>query len=167
MAAPWKSLSLGDKILRSHNLLWWAVVYPSVVIVLGYTSVASVRRAQAILNDHSIAQAVIAVDEETPPTNQLARFKYSFDVNGTTYSRSYPVPWSRADQIEVGSTIPIAYANFDPSQSQREELLATNADMKASLTSLATLCALGFLLIGMFWLLFNWLLKRQLKLLLK
>ncbi len=161
MATPWKSLSLGDKILRGHNLLWWAVVYPSVVIVLGYTAISSTLRAQAILNDHSVVQAIVAVDEETPVTKQLARFKYSFEVDGKSYTKGFPVPWSRADDIEIGGTMPVAYANFDPNLSQREELLAANADMKTSLTSLATLCALGALLIAFFWLFFNWLLKRQ------
>lgn len=163
MATPWKSLSMGDKILRGHNLLWWALVFPSVVIVLGYTAVSSTLRSQAILNDHSIVQAVIAVDEETPVTKQLARFKYSFEVDGKSYTKNFPVPWARADDIEVGGTIPVAYANFDPNLSQREAVLAPNADMKTSLTSVATLCALGALLIGMFWFIFNWLLKRQLR----
>ena len=161
MITPWKSLSLGEKILRGHNLLWWALVYPSVVIVLSYTAISSTLRSQAILNDHTIVQAVVAVDEETPVTKQLARFKYSFEVDGKSYTRNFPVPWRRVDDVEIGGTIPVAYANFDPNQSQREALLAPNADMKTSLTSLATLCALGALLIGMFWQFFNWLLKRQ------
>lgn len=164
MTSTWKSLSLGDKIIRGHNLLWWALVFPSVVIVLGYTAISSTLRAQAILKDHSVIQAVIAPDEETPATKQLARFKYSFDVDGKTYTGKFPVPWSRADDIKIGGTMPVAYANFDPNQSQRDELLAINADMKTSLTSLATMCALGALLIGSFWLFFNWLLKRQISL---
>ncbi|MBL0164909.1 MAG: hypothetical protein IPP82_14995 [Xanthomonadales bacterium] len=161
MASSWKSLSLGDKILRGHNLLWWAIVFPIAVIAIGYTAVSSTWRSQAILNDHSIVQATVSVDEETAPTKQLARFKYSFDVDGKSYSKNFPVPWRRADQIEVGGTIPVAYANFDPNQSQREELLAGNADMQANLISVATLAALAALLIGLFWLVFNYLIKRR------
>ena len=164
MASSWKSLSLNEKIRRGHTLLWWALVFPCVVIAFLYTSVTTVWRAQAILNDHSIAQAVVAVDTETPVTKQLARFKYSFEVDGKTYSRNFPVPWARADDIEIGGTIPVAHANFNRNLSQREVMLAINADMTSNLKSAATLSALGALLIGLFSLLFNHVIQRRLML---
>lgn len=161
MPVPWKSLTLGAKIRRAHTLLWWALVFPSVVIVLGYTAISNTLRAQSILKDHSIVQATVAVDEETPPTRQLARFKYSFDVEGKTYSKSFPVPHSRADDVEIGSTIAVAYANFDPDQSQREELLAGNADLKTNLNSALTMSALAAVLVGFFWLFFSFFVRRR------
>ncbi|HET9034114.1 MAG TPA: hypothetical protein VFN25_14570 [Dokdonella sp.] len=161
MASSWNSLSLGAKIRRGHTLLWWALVFPSVVIVMGYTAISSTLHAQSILKDHSIVQATVALDEVTPPTRQLARFKYSFEVDGKTYSKNFPVPQYRADDVEIGSTIAVAYANFDPDQSQREELLAGNADLKANLTSALTLSALGAVLIGFFWLFFSFFINRR------
>ncbi|MEO7935879.1 MAG: hypothetical protein ABIR27_06450 [Dokdonella sp.] len=161
MVSSWKSLTLGAKIRRGHTLFWWALVFPVAVIAIGYTALSSTWRSQAILNDHSIAQAVVAIDEETPPTRQLARFKYTFEVEGKSFSKNFPVPQSRADDVEIGSTIPVAYANFDPNLSQREELLAINADMKTSLTSLATMSALTAVLIGFFWLLLSIMIRRQ------
>ena len=161
MASSWKSLSLGAKIRRGHTLFWWALVFPIAVIVIGYTAISSVWRSQAILNDHSIAQAVVSVDDETPPTRQLARFKYTFEVEGKSFSKCFPVPQFRADDVEIGGTIPIAYANFDPNLSQREDLLAGNADMKTNMTSFATMTALTAVLIGFFWLVLSIMIKRQ------
>ena len=45
--------------------------------------------------------------------------------------------------------------------SQREELLAGNADMQANLIDVATFAALAALLISLFWLVFNYLIKRR------
>ncbi len=161
MASSWKSLTLGAKIRRGHTLFWWALVFPIAVVVIGYTAISTVLRSQAILNDHSVAQAVVTVDEERPPTRQLARFKYTFAVDGKTYSKNFQVPQFRADDVEIGGTIPVAYANFDPNLSQREDLLAGNADMKANMTSFATISALTAVLIGFFWLLLSIIIKRQ------
>lgn len=161
MTSSWKTLTLGAKIRRGHTLFWWALVFPVAVIAIGYTALSSVWRSQAILNDHSIAQAVVTVDDETPPTRELARFKYTFEVDGKSFSKNFPVPQFRADDVEIGGTIPVAYANFNPELSQREELLAMNADMKTSLTSLATMSALTAVLIGFFWLVLSIIIRRQ------
>ncbi len=165
MASSWKSMTLGAKIRRGHTLFWWAFVFPIAVIVMGFTAISSVWRSQAILNDHSIAQAVVSVDEETPPTRQLARFKYTFEVDGKTYGKKFPIPQFRANDVDIGGKIPVAYANFDPNLSQREELLAINADLKTSLTSLATMSALTAVLIGFFWLLLSIMIRRQTRML--
>lgn len=165
MPASWKSLNAREKIVRGHTLFWWALVFPVVVIALAYTAISTALRSQAILDDHTIIQAVVSADEETPPTRQLARFKYSFEIDGKTYSENFPVPWTRAEKMEIGSTIPVAYANFDPNLSQREERLADNADMKSSLLSVAIMSALAALLIGLLWLFFNWLIRLQMRLL--
>ena len=162
MSTSWKSLSTGEKIYRAHALFWFALVLPICVIVIGYTAISSTLRSQAILEDHSIAQAVISADDETPATKRLARFTYTFEVDGKTYSKNFPVPQFRADDIEIGSKMPVAYANFDPNQSQREELLSGNADMKANLRSFATMSALTALLIGLFWMIITYLLKWRL-----
>lgn len=160
MIASWSSLTLGRKIRRGHTLFWWALVFPVAVLVIGYTAVSSVWRSQAILDDHTITQAVVSVDEETPPTRRLARFKYTFEVDGKSYSKKFPVPQFRAEDVEIGRTIPVAYANFDPNLSQREEMLTMNADMKANLTEFATMAALTAALIGVFWAILSFLLRR-------
>ncbi|MCB1575629.1 MAG: hypothetical protein KDI80_16775, partial [Xanthomonadales bacterium] len=67
---------------------------------------------------------------------------------------------SRADDIEIGGTIPVAYANFDPNQSQRPALLESNADFQANATSVLTTGALGAFLIGMFYVVLAWLMRR-------
>lgn len=163
MTSSWKSLPLGEKIRRGNTMLWWALVFPVMVIVLCYTAVSNALHAQAILEDHTIIQATISVDENTPATKQLARFTYSFDVDGKHYSKNYPVPRYRADDVEIGGTIPVAYANFDPNKSRLENLLADQADMKSNLISALTLSAIGALLIGMFWLFFNFVIERQVR----
>jgi hypothetical protein len=152
MASSWKSLNPSEKFCRAHNLLWWAIVFPIVVMALTYTAVTNSLRAQAIQADHSIAQATVSYDENGKPSKHLTRFKYAFDVGGKTYNGTFSKPNSLADQVEIGGTIPVAYANFDPNQSQREDLLAMNADMKSNLMSVVTLSALGAFLIGLFWL---------------
>ena len=163
MTSSWKSLPLGEKIRRGNTLLWWALVYPVVVITLCYTAVNNSLHAQAILADHTVTQATISVDDVTPATRRLARFTYSFDVDGRHYSKNYPVPRFRADEVEVGGTIPVAYANFDPNESRLESLLVDQADMKSNLTSALTLSAVGALLIGMFWLFFNFVIERKVR----
>jgi hypothetical protein len=159
MAATWSSLNRREKTLRAHTLFWWALVFPLVAIVLGYTALSKTLHAQAILADHSIVQATVAIDTETQPTENLARFKYSFMVDGKTYSQNYPVLKYRAEDVQVGSTIPVAYANFDPNQSQREAVLMSNADMSASLTSLLTMFAIAAVLIGLIWLVLSALIR--------
>ncbi len=163
MVSSWKSLPLGEKIRRGHTFLWWALVFPVVVIAFCYTAVSNSLHAQAILADHTVTQATISVDEITPATRQLARFTYSFDVDGTHYSKNYPVPRYRADDVEVGGTIAVAYANYDPNESRLESLLAEQADMKSNLMSALTLSAIGALLIGMFWLFFNYVIERKVR----
>jgi hypothetical protein len=152
MASSWKSLNPSEKVCRAHNLFWWAIVFPIVVIALTYTAVTNSLHLQAIKADHSVAQAIISYDESDQTSRNVTRFRYSFDAAGKTYSGIFVKPNSMADQVEIGGTIPIAYANFDPNQSMREDVLATNGDMKTSLISAATMSALGAFLIGLFWL---------------
>jgi hypothetical protein len=152
MASSWKSLNPSEKVCRAHNLLWWAIILPIIAIAFTYTAVTNCLHLQAIKADHSVAQAIISYDESDQTSKHVTRFRYAFDVAGKTYDGIFVKPNSMADQVEIGGTIPIAYANFDPNQSMREDVLAANGDMKTSLISAATMTALGALLVGLFWL---------------
>ena len=159
MPASWKSLSPRARILRAHALFWWALVFPVVVLAFAYTASTTYWKARALLEDHSIAQAVASIDEDGKPSEHLARFKYTFEVAGQTYEGTFSTLKANADQFEPGSTLPIAYANFDPGQSQRPELMESNADFSSQLRSLLTMSALGALLIGLFFLFLRFLIR--------
>lgn len=159
MSARWKSLSPRARLLRALALLWWVVVFPVVLAVLAYTAVTSHRKARALLDDHSIAEAVVSIDADAEPSERLARFKYTFEVAGKRYDGTFSTLKSRAADIEPGSTVPIAYANSDPSRSQRPEVLADNADAATTLKSFLTFSALTALLIGLFHLFLRFLIR--------
>lgn len=159
MSPCWSSLPLGARILRAHTLFWWALVFPIVVLVIVYAQVTSYSKARAILADHSISEARVSIDAEAKPSRQLARFKYSYEVDGKTYTGTFSTPKSRADNM--GDTLPIAYANFDPALSQRPDLLASNADLGDGIRTVATLSALGTVLIGFFYLCLTILIRFQ------
>ena len=160
MATAWKDLSTGAKFRRAHTLFWWAVAFPIMLIVLAWTATSNYLHARAILDDHTITEATVAYDEDAPPSEHLARFKYVFAVDGKEYTGKFSTLMSRADEIEIGGTIPVAYANFAPSQSQRPALLESNADLQANATSVLTMGALGAFLIGMFYVVLAWLMRR-------
>ncbi|SFN07452.1 DUF3592 domain-containing protein [Dokdonella immobilis] len=160
MATAWKDLSTGAKIRRTHTLFWWAFAFPLMLLILAWTAASTCLHARAILADHSIAQATIAYDEDARPSKHLARFKYTYTVDGQDYTGTFSTLNSRADEVQIGGTMPIAYANFDPSQSQRPALLESNADWQSNAMSVLTMGALGALLIGVFYMVLAWLLRR-------
>lgn len=159
MPTPWSELSTGAKVRRAHALMWWAVILPIVVVAIFFTAISTYRKASAIRDDHSIVTAQVSLDEEAEPSNRLAHFIYTYEVAGKKYQGKMVRPLAVAD--EVGSTVEIAYANFDPSQSMRPELLDSNADLGSELQSAALMSALGALLVGGFYLLLNFFLKLQ------
>ncbi len=151
MGKTWNSMSPGARIRRAHMLFWWALVFPLSIIVFVFTALSTTLNAQAILNDYSIANATISADAAGASKRQLTHFRYSFQVNGKSYGNSFEIPSIRANEIRVGDTIPVAYANFDPSQSQRETLLSTDADLNTNLTSAIKMTAFTATLIALFW----------------
>lgn len=159
MPASWKSLSFRGRILRAHALLWWALIFPIAVLTLAYTSATNHWKARALLEDHSITQAVVAIDENGEPSEHLARFKYTFEVDGKTYDGTFATLKANADKYPPGSTLPIAYANFDPSQSQRPDLMESNADLGSEVRQVITMSGLAALLIGLFFLFLRFLIR--------
>ena len=161
MAPAWKTLTTGAKIRRAHTLLWWALAFPIVLVVLAYTAASNYANARAILVDHSIAQATVTLDEDAPPSKNLVHFKYTFAVDGKNYTGTFSKLNSHADEVELGSVIPVAYANFDPSKTQRPELLEKNADLQSNAISFVTMAALSALLIGAFYSILAWMIRKQ------
>lgn len=151
MGVEWKLLSRGAKLRRAHTLFWWALVAPVVVAFLAYSAVASTLRAQSILQDHAIIAATLSIDSDAPPSRQLTKFKYTYEVDGKLYSGPHVALNSRATDIQPGSTIKVAYARSDPGRSQPADRIAQNADLTANLRSVVVTALIALVLVGLCW----------------